>query len=99
MNVTVSWTLSVGDSAIFYLISITTNAFEAPYGGLLNITAANVTQYELTGFLAGYEYNITVWSVIAKHGGLLRSESEPLTISPQGRHVCLLHIYIMPTFI
>ena len=38
VNVTVSWTLSGGDSANFYLINITTNAPQTPYGGLLNIT-------------------------------------------------------------
>ena len=84
MNVTVSWTLSGGDSADFYLINITTNALQTPYGGLLNITTASVTQYELTGFMAGYEYNITV------HGANCESqegrESEPLTITPQGIH-------------
>ena len=79
VNVTVSWTLSGGDSADFYLINITTNAPQTPYGGLLNITIASVT---LTGFMAGYEYNITV------HGVNCESqegrESEPLTITPQG---------------
>ena len=82
VNVTVSWTLSGGDSADFYLISITTNAPQTPYGGLLNITTASVTQYELTGFLSGYEYNITVHGVNC--GGLVGRESEPLTIRPQG---------------
>ena len=82
VNVTVSWILSGGDSADFYLINITTNAPQIPYGGLLNITTASVTQYELTGFMADYEYNITVrgvncWSQEGR-------ESEPLTITPQG---------------
>ena len=82
VNVTVSWTLSARDSADFYLINITTNAPQTPYGGLLNITNANVTQQELTGFMAGYEYNITVRGVNCKNqeGG----ESGPLTIRPQG---------------
>ena len=83
MNVTVSWTLSGGDSADFYLISITTNAPQTPYGGLLDITTASVTQYELTGFVAHYEYNITVRGVC---GSLVGNESEPLTITPQGMH-------------
>ena len=63
VNVTVSWTLSGGDSADFYLINITTNASQTPYGGLLNITTASVTQHKLTGFIAGYEYSITVRGV------------------------------------
>ena len=82
MNVTVNWTLSGGDSADFYLINITTNAPQTPYGGLLNITNTSVTQYELTGFMTGYEYNITVRGVNC--GGQEGSESEPLRISPQG---------------
>ena len=86
VNVTVSWTLSGGDSADFYLINITTNAPQTPYGGLLNITTGSVTQHELTGFMAGYEYNITVYGVTANCGGLMGRESEPLTIIPQGRH-------------
>ena len=84
VNVTVSWTLSGGDSADFYLISITTNAPQTPYGGLLNITAS-VTQYELTGFMTGYEYNITVRGVTSNCGGLVGRESEPLMITPQGK--------------
>ena len=79
VNVTVSWTLSVGDSADFYLINIATNAPQTPYGGLLNITTASVT---LTGFMAGYEYNITVRGVNC--GSQEGRESEPLTIRPQG---------------
>ena len=82
VNVTVSWTLSDGDSADFYLINITTNAPQTPYGGLLNITTASVTQHELTGFMAGYEYNITVRGVNCKSQE--GSESELLTITPQG---------------
>ena len=82
MNVTVSWTLSGGDSADFYLINITTNAPQAPYGGLLNTTTGSVTHYELTGFIAEYDYNITVRDVNC--GGLVWRESEPLTITPQG---------------
>ena len=82
VSVTVNWTLSGGDSADFYLISITTNAPQTAYEGLLNITNASVTQYELTDFLALYEYNITVRGVncVSQEGG----ESEPLTITPQG---------------
>ena len=82
MNVTVSWTLSGGDSADFYLISITTNAPQTPFGGLLNITTAIVTPHELTGFMTGYEYNITVRGVNCESQE--GSESEPLAIIPQG---------------
>ena len=81
-----SWTLSGGDSADFYLINITTNAPQTPYGGLLNITTASVTQYKLTGFQADYQYNITVRGVTVNCGGLEGSESEPLIITPEGRH-------------
>ena len=84
VNVTVSWTLSGGDSADFYLINITTSALRTPYGGLLNITTGSVTQHELTGFMTGYEYNITVRGIC---GGLVGRESEPLTINPQGNLV------------
>ena len=77
-----SWTLSGGYSADFYLINITTNAPQTPYGGLLNITTGSVTQYELTGFIAEYDYNITVRGVNC--GDLVGRESEPLTITPQG---------------
>ena len=84
VNVTVSWTLSGGDSADFYLINITTNAPQTPYRGLLNITTASVTQYELTGFIAGYEYTITVYGVNC--GSQEGNESEPLTIRPQGMY-------------
>ena len=80
----VNWTLSGGDSADFYLINITTNASETPYGGLLNITTASVTQYELTGFMAGYEY-ITVHGVNC--GSQEGRESGPLTIRPQGKFI------------
>ena len=82
VNVTVSWTLSGGDSADFYFIHIITNAPQLPYGGLLNITNGSVTQHELTGFMADYEYNITVRGVNC--GSQEGSESEPLTITPQG---------------
>ena len=78
-----SWTLSDGDSAHLYIISITTNALEAPYGGHLNITTANV---RLTGFTAGYEYSITVRGVNC--GNLEGSMSQPLTIRPQGMYLC-----------
>ena len=79
VNVTVSWTRSSGDSI---LISITTNAPQIPYGGILNITTGSVTQRELTGFMAGYEYNITVRGVNC--GNLEGSVGEPLTVIPQG---------------
>ena len=91
VNVTVSWTLSGGDSADFYLISITTNAPQTPYGGLLNITTSSVTQHELTGFMTGYEYSITVRGVTANCGGLVGRESEPLTITPQGKRYWQAH--------
>ena len=84
LNVTVRWTLSSGDSADFYLINITTNAPQTPYDGLLNITAASVTLHELTGFMAGFEYDITVRGVNC--GNLEGRESEPLTITPQGKY-------------
>ena len=83
VSVTVSWTLSGGYNAEFYLININTNAPLTPYAGLLNITTASVTQYELTGFMAGYEYNITVRGVIPNCGGL---DSKTLTITPQGMY-------------
>ena len=63
VNVTVSWTLSSGDSADFYLINIITNAPLTPYGGLLSITTVSVIQYKLTAFMTGYEYIITVHGV------------------------------------
>ena len=93
VNVIVGWTVTGGKDADFYLINITTNAPQTPYEGLLNITTASVKQCELTGFLAGYEYNITVSGVVVKHDGLKWSNSEPLTIRPQGRHVCLIYTY------
>ena len=82
LNVTVNWSLSGGDSADFYLITITTNAPQTPYGGILNITTGSVTQHELTGFMADYEYNITISGVNC--ASQERSESEPLMIRPQG---------------
>ena len=82
VNVTVNWTLSGGDSADFYLINITTNAHQTPYGGLLTITTGSVIQHVLTGFMAGYGYNITVRGVNC--GSQEGKESEPLTITPQG---------------
>ena len=84
MNVTVSWTLSGGNSADSYLINITTDDPQTPYGRLLNITTASVTQYKLTGFTAGYEYNITVRGVNC--GSQEGNETEPLTIRPQGMY-------------
>lgn len=82
------WTMSGEKDADFYLMNITTNAPQTPYSGILNITTASDTQYELNGFLVGYEYIITLYSVIVKHNGLKWSSSEPLTIRLQGRHVC-----------
>ena len=84
VNITVNWTLSGGDSADFYLITITTNAPQPPYDGLLNITNASVSQRQLTGFIAGYNYNITIRGAMVNCGGLVGSESEPLQIIPQG---------------
>jgi len=83
VTVTVNLTLSDGDSADFYLIKITTNSPKIPYGGLLKITTANITQYEMTGFMAGYKYNITVCGVNC--GSMKGRESEPLIITPQGK--------------
>ena len=82
VNVTVNWTLSGRDSADFYLINITTNAPHIPYGGLVNTTTASVTHSELTGFVTGYEYNITVRGINC--GSQEGRESEPLTIRTQG---------------
>ena len=81
VNVTVNWTLSGGDSAHFYLMNITTNTPQTPYGKVVNITTASV---ELTSFMTGYEYNITVRGVncVSQEG----RESEPLTIRPQGKY-------------
>ena len=84
VNLIVNWTLGGGDSADFYLINITTNAPQIPYGGLLNITTTSVTQYQLTGFHSDYEYNITVRGVNCRSQE--GSESEPLTITPQGNY-------------
>ena len=86
INVTVSWKLRGGDGADSFLISIATNAPRIPYGGLLNIATASFTQHKLTGFMTGYEYNITVRGVIANCGGLVGRESEPLTITSQGKY-------------
>ena len=90
---TVSWTLSGGDNADFYLINITTNAPQSPYGGLLNTTISNVTQHELNGFMAGYEYNLTVRGVNC--GSLVGIVSEPLTTRPQGMYILLICNYAM----
>ena len=84
MNVITNLTLSGGDSADFYLINITTNAPQTPYDGLLNITTGSVTQHKLTGFMTGYEYNVTVRGVNC--GGQVGNESEPLVITPQGKY-------------
>ena len=82
VNVTMSWTLSGGGSADFYLINITTNAPHTPYGGLLNITTASVAQHKMTGFTTGYEYTLSVRGVNCKSQE--GSESEFLTVNPQG---------------
>ena len=82
VSVTVSWTLSSGESADFHLINIATNDPQPPYGGLLNITAASDTQRELTGFQDGYQYNTTIHGVNC--GNQEGKESERLTITPQG---------------
>ena len=92
VNVTVSWTLSGGETADFYLINIATNAPKTPYGGLLNITAASVTQQQLTGFMTGYEYNITVQGVTVDCPGLVGRESQPLIITSQGK--CISHTVV-----
>ena len=82
VNVTVSWTLIGGDSADFYLINITcTNAPQLPHGGFVN---ASDTEYKLTGFLSGYDYNIVVRGVTTSCGVLVGMESEPLIITPRG---------------
>ena len=93
VNVTVRWTLSGGDSADFYLINITTNAPQTPYGGLLNITIASVTRHVLMGFMEDYKYNITVHGVNC--GSQEGRESEPLTIRTQGVYSyghCMINI-------
>jgi len=59
VSVTVCWTLSGGDSAEFYLINIATNDPQPPYGGLLKISNANVTQCELTGFRTCHSHKST----------------------------------------
>ena len=74
-----SWTLSGGDSAD---INITTNDPQTPYGGLLNIATTSVTL--LTGFTAGYQYNITVRGVNC--GSQKGGESEPLIITLQSTY-------------
>ena len=79
-----NWTLSGEDRAEFYLINITTNAPLTQYEGLLNITNASITQLQLTGFQADYEYSITVHAVNC--GSQEGNASEPLTIRPQGRY-------------
>ena len=87
VNITVNWTQCGGDRADFYLINVSTTAPQTPYGGLLNITASNVTQHKLTGLQAGCEYNITVSGTC---GGQEGNTSEPLTIFPRGMHNIIL---------
>ena len=84
VNLTLNWSLSGGYTVDFYLIRITTNDPQIPYGGLLNITNASVTQYELTGLHSNYEYNITIRGVNC--GSQEGRESEPLKITPQGAY-------------
>ena len=84
-----SWTQNGGDGADFYLVSIATIAPQNPYVELLNITTASTTQHELTGFMTGYDYNITVRGVMANCGGLVGNESDPLTITPQGTYISI----------
>ena len=67
---------------IFQFLDLINKTTQPPYGGILNIANASVTQYKLTGFRVGYEYNITVCGFYV--GRQKRSESEPLTITPQG---------------
>ena len=81
VNVTVSWTLGAGNSADFFLISITTNAPQTPYGGLLNIMNASAMQQELTGFETGHGYDITIRGVNCRSQN--GKESEPLRIALQ----------------
>ena len=87
------WRLSGGEKADFYLINIATNDPQTPYGGQLNITTANITQQELSGFQTGYEYNITIRGVNC--GSQMGSESKPLKITPQGMTcICLTLQYL-----
>ena len=60
----VYWTLSGRDTADFYLINITTNTPQTLYDGILNITSASIT---IAGFMANYEYNITVRGTMLYH--------------------------------
>ena len=94
VNVTVSWTLSGGDGADFFRISITTNAPQTPYGGILNIMNASATQHELTGFQSGYDYNLTVRGVNCESQA--GRESEILRIALQSMFIikaCLTHAH------
>ena len=76
-----SWTLSGGDGADFFHISITTNTPQTPYGGILDIMNASATQHELTGFQSGYDYNLTVRGVNCRSQA--GRESEILRIALQ----------------
>ena len=87
-------------------INITSNAPNTPYGGLLNITTTSVTQYELTGFMADYEYNITVRGVncrnqegresdpqnLDKHQQDLQQE---ILFFPSGYHLKIVHAHLL----
>ena len=94
VNVTVRWTLSGGESADFFLISVSTNAPQTPYGGLLNIMNASATQHKLTGFQTGYDYNITIRGVNCRSQD--GRESEPLRIGFQSMFItaaCSTHAH------
>ena len=89
-----SWTLSGGDGADFFRISITTNAPQTPYGGILHIMNASATQRELTGFQSGYDYNLTVRGVNCESQA--GRESKILRIALQSMFIikaCLTHAH------
>ena len=85
-DVSINWKLSGGESVDFYLVSINSNAPQTPYGGLLNVTSGSVTQYELTGFMADYEYDIKIYGVNC--GGQEGQATKPLPITLQRRFKC-----------
>ena len=89
-----SWTLSGRDGADFFRISITTNAPQTPYGGILNIMNASATKHEMTGFQTGYDYNLTVRGVNCR--SQTGRESEILRITLQSMFIitaCLTHAH------
>ena len=85
-DVSINWKLSGGEIVDFYLVSINSTAPKTPYGGLLNITSGSVTQYELTGFMTDYVYNIKIYGVNC--GGQEGHASEPLPITLQRMFKC-----------